>query len=444
MAISTVDSNHLFVSYSGNKLYYSTNGGSSWNEPRSTDEKNADGWVIGSLVGNSSGRSTYFSGPIAAHPTNENVALTISDPAGLVIKTTDGGDNRRYSSDGNFSGRMGVGVVGAGTALETIRWHRGDPNKFIILLGDTGPFFTENGGSTFRRLKTPYFSCTNEDGKIIGGGYTTYAGDWGAPDYPDLMITTSGRSSGVCQQIVVTRNLNSANPNWTVISSLPISKYRYIALHPTNRNIAYANNYKFINLITGNSYIKLSKYVDAMYSKNGDIVYSTEGVDTNGDEKSDVTRIYKSTKQGDNGTWINPYPDLPFSITNVGQIAIHPSNPNIIYVAVDSGIYKLNGIGTGWELINGVAPNKITKGSWQPSLTMAYVAIDPNNPNILYAADRALAGNGIFRSNDSGKNWFNITNNLNLPFGVWSIIVNPSNSYVYIGSGLGTWKLPPP
>ena len=79
IAVSSADSNRLFVTFKGlwgNHLYYTTNGGSSWTQPASMDEQNADGWVCGSTLGMAGSLGIdNSSAPIAFHPTNGNIAL---------------------------------------------------------------------------------------------------------------------------------------------------------------------------------------------------------------------------------------------------------------------------------------------------------------------------------------------------------------------------------
>jgi len=99
--------------------------------------------------------------------------------------------------------------------------------------------------------------------------------------------------------------------------------------------------------------------------------------------------------------------------TGVADVAIDPSNPDIVYAAayqrrrhvytlIDGGpeseIYKSTDAGATW--------NKLKSGL--PSVDMGRIglAVSPANPNVVYATVEAADGKGgIFRSTDKGATW---------------------------------------
>jgi hypothetical protein len=85
----------------------------------------------------------------------------------------------------------------------------------------------------------------------------------------------------------------------------------------------------------------------------------------------------------------------------VGRVAIDPTNPNVAYVA-------LNGYGLAagqhvWKTTNllGGAPTWSPAGSGIPDVPTNNLAIDPLNPNTLFAGTDI----GVFQSTDGGANW---------------------------------------
>ncbi|HET8761024.1 MAG TPA: hypothetical protein VFN94_08140, partial [Nitrospiria bacterium] len=76
----------------------------------------------------------------------------------------------------------------------------------------------------------------------------------------------------------------------------------------------------------------------------------------------------------------------------ISAIAVHPTNPQIVYVSSSKGVVKTRDGGKTW------AP--ITEGL-EHSQVLAF-AIDPSAPAIVYAGTFA---NAIYKSNDGGQLW---------------------------------------
>ena len=112
-----------------------------------------------------------------------------------------------------------------------------------------------------------------------------------------------------------------------------------------------------------------------------------------------------SKKSGvSSGTWVNVGPQ------NIGGrltgIAIHPTNPDIVYfTAADGGVWKsVNGTSLAFEA-HPVSDDL-------PTLAMGSIDIDPNNPDIVYVGTGEANGSadsypgvGVIRSTDAGATW---------------------------------------
>jgi photosystem II stability/assembly factor-like uncharacterized protein len=112
----------------------------------------------------------------------------------------------------------------------------------------------------------------------------------------------------------------------------------------------------------------------------------------------------------------------------IGAIRVHPSNPDLVYVAAlghvfgpnaERGVFRSRDGGRTWE--------KILFRS--DSAGAVDLAMDPGNPRVLYAAFWQAArgpwemtsggsGSGLFKSTDGGDNWTEITRNPGLPRGL--------------------------
>src|SRR5262249_21742301 len=120
--------------------------------------------------------------------------------------------------------------------------------------------------------------------------------------------------------------------------------------------------------------------------------------------------VFKSTDGGI--TW----KDMGLDKTqHIGRIAIHPTNPNIVYVAAlgaawkanpERGLYKTTDGGQTWQLIKFISDKA----------GFVDVAIDQRNPETVYAAawERLRTpyslksggpGSGLWKTTDGGKTW---------------------------------------
>jgi len=73
------------------------------------------------------------------------------------------------------------------------------------------------------------------------------------------------------------------------------------------------------------------------------------------------------------------------------SIALHPTNPNILYVATNDAVYKSRDGGHSWEKFPSFSARRVTT-----------VAIDPQLPATVYAG---TMGDAVYKSPDGGQHW---------------------------------------
>jgi photosystem II stability/assembly factor-like uncharacterized protein len=126
--------------------------------------------------------------------------------------------------------------------------------------------------------------------------------------------------------------------------------------------------------------------------------------------------IFKST---DGGTTWKP---MGLEKTeHIGRIAVHPTNPNIVFVAAlgaawrsnpERGIYRTTDGGTTWQLVKFVSDKA----------GMVDVAINPKDPNIIFATSwerfrtpyslwSGGPGSALWKSTDGGTTWAEVKGN---------------------------------
>jgi len=115
-----------------------------------------------------------------------------------------------------------------------------------------------------------------------------------------------------------------------------------------------------------------------------------------------------------------------FSSGRIADIAIHPDDDNVWYVAVGSGgVWKTVNAGVTWTPIF----------DDQSSYSIGCVTIDPNNPSIIWVGTGENVGgrhvgfgDGLYKSMDGGKTWKNM--GLKDSEHISKVVVHPENSNV--------------
>ncbi len=166
------------------------------------------------------------------------------------------------------------------------------------------------------------------------------------------------------------------------------------------------------------------------------IIYAGMGETSIRSNVSHGDGVYKSTDGGT--TWQN----VGLAETrHIGDIIVHPRNPDIVYVAAlghawgtnkERGVYRTTDGGKNWEQI-------LYRSDHAGAID---IAMDPNNPDILYAAmwdthrypwalDSGGPDSGLWRSTDGGDTWTDISRNKGLPTGLlgkMGITASPAQS----------------
>jgi photosystem II stability/assembly factor-like uncharacterized protein len=143
--------------------------------------------------------------------------------------------------------------------------------------------------------------------------------------------------------------------------------------------------------------------------------------------------LFKSPDGGT--TWI----DLALALS-VNTLALNPTNPNVLYAATQGsypvttgfgGLFKSTDGGTTWNAINNGLSDLI-----DASCPITALVFDPADSNILYAG---TAGYGVFKSIDGGASWTQFNDGLS-SFDIHILTVSPGT--LFAGTRNGVFALP--
>ena len=271
--------------------------------------------------------------------------------------------------------------------------------------------------------------------KSIDGGETWnissegYTGAWinyvgMDPQHPEIVYAVGGL--GIAKSIDAGQGWAYVNPKHEVP---PVSS---LSINPLNaQNVIASTGYSGLILRTtdgGESWTTVFnpmlplRYFEnlhsvvqfARFSGNADIIYAAG---RSAEATAALNRFTKSLgvlKSTDDGAHWEFVTNGLIADLNINTVAIHPSNPNIVYAGtLNGGIYQTSDAGAYWQAIGG-----------NFAMDIRSIAIDPVNPKILYAGTE---GSGVFRSTDGGLTWKHGGIGLDPNATIRSIVIDPTN-----------------
>jgi photosystem II stability/assembly factor-like uncharacterized protein len=161
-----------------------------------------------------------------------------------------------------------------------------------------------------------------------------------------------------------------------------------------------------------------SPYKSATWMYVGPTNVSGRSTDTAVADKNGQRRIYVGYatsgvwKTDDNGaTWQTIFDDMPS--TSVGDLAVAPSNPDILWVGTgEANIFRASMPGVGIYKSTDAGKSFQHMGLTDTQ-TIARILVHPTNPDIVYVAasghewtDNEMRG--VFKTADGGKTWANV------------------------------------
>ncbi|MDL5045678.1 hypothetical protein QQ054_06460 [Oscillatoria amoena NRMC-F 0135] len=151
----------------------------------------------------------------------------------------------------------------------------------------------------------------------------------------------------------------------------------------------------------------LATTVIAMAESNNNILYCGTGEGFGNVDGVNGNGMFKSVDRGQ--TW--SYLPSTTTFNDVNRLIIHPTNPDIVVVATNNGIYRTTDGGTGWTQVSSLS-------------FIQDLQATPGNFNIQYAARN---GFGVLKSIDAGQTWSASNTGMNIT-GRVEIAVSPVNT----------------
>ena len=431
-------------SYGGSTcgIFKSTNGGDTWTEL--SNGLPSPGNNVGRI-----GLSISFSNPTILY-------AVYADKTGYfdgVYKTVNGGEEWVQTNDGSLS-----------NSFQSFGWWFGrikvDPvNPDIAYVIGFDLYKTSNGGNSWSNISSnsvhvdqheifihpennSLLFLANDGGfykSMNGGNSWTWINNIPMTQFYTCEIDEQfpERLYGGTQDNGTNRTMAGAVDNWEFIYG---GDGFYVLVNPEN------NNYIFVEYQYGN----LARSINGgnFFSSAMTGINTSDRMNWNTPVVFDPTdpailyygshRLYKSTNNASSwspiSTDLTNGPGINLTFGTITTISVSPLNPELIYVGTDDGnVWVSAPNGMGWEHLSAGLPN----------LWVTRVVSDPVEENKVYVTfsgyrwDEFLPH--VFRSEDKGANWEDISSNLpEVP--VNDLIVDPEdNDVLYLASDVGVF-----
>lgn len=241
---------------------------------------------------------------------------------------------------------------------------------------------------------------------------------------PDAASSTcyAGTDSGLYQS-------TDGGENWSVVTGLQKAPVYAVAVAPGDPRVVYAGTQSgvFASADGGSTWSASGKgippatfvyrlLIDPASNRN---VYCL----TQPAASVQGFAIYRSTDAG--ATWSR----AGAAMGDLLDLALDPSGSGVLYaIGSGSGVYRSGDAGATWSGVSdsSLAPHALAGG----------LAVDPKNPQVLYAAGSDLAS--VYKSVNGGASWWRYTSGIaGGTVAVWFVTVDPANSLVLYAAGAG-------
>ena len=394
VATTGADSNYVYALFGASNnglygVYRSTDRGANWSQMHSASPNLMD-W---STNGSGAGGQAWYDLAIAVSPINKDDLLV----GGVNIwKSINGGAN--FSLSAHWYGGGGVSNVHADQ-----HWFKFRPGTTELWVGnDGGVYVSPNGG-------------VNNNWQM--------------------------RSSGLAVSQYYKIATTPVNPSWTLAGSQDngthLNKTSWArvrggdgmdcGMDPGNELVMYASIYygdfdksnnggaSFnapFNLPPSGSGNWVTPFLVSRHS--GSVLYAG------------FTRVWKSTNGG--VSFAATSTNTLLGSDNIDVLAESPSNPNVLFAAINQYLFRSTNGGQNWTQLSGGPGSHV----------ISDIAVDPNDPmHIAVCRSGYVAGQKVFESFNGGTSYSNITGLLpNIPAN--AIAFEPGgNNMIYVATDLG-------
>ncbi len=253
----------------------------------------------------------------------------------------------------------------------------------------------------WKRLEWYYSTRTGEGGMMVNNAKLNREA---------LQASSVNRNAKTLQTTANTGSWSALGPSSVNSADKGIGRVNRIAFHPTNQNIMYvasATGGLWITSDAGANWFSYSEGIPNMSLSgvavdytNPNVIYILTGDADAVSTSTPNSWVYGKTSVGvlksyDGGfTWYRTGLQWIETDDVVGyKLMMHPSNPSILFVATNEGIYRTTNAGANWT---------VTTSNTDPIYDMEF---QPGNPSIVYACGTEADSIVLIKSTNTGQSF---------------------------------------
>jgi hypothetical protein len=381
LALDPIHQNTVYVGIFGDRVFKSSNGGSTWLPAYSGDDTNS-----------------YVTVTVSA-----NGSTVLLGDSNRVLTSIDGGASWKTSNAGVFGGSYAVVVDSRGE----------------VYCGAAALVFVTSGRrETWSELQIP---------DLTTPAVTSIAID---PQNPDILYA-GVTGYGIYKSV-------DAGSTWTWVDQVFGGYALAIAVDPQDSMNVYAAYDLLGHGVNPSNTDWVSRSTDG--GQTWTLPDGTAfGIDCLAIDPGRSWRlyaggndVYRSTDFGVHWTALQ----TGILGARISGVVLDPHDSSTIYAALKSanepqfGVLKSEDDGGHWLLENRGLPKDVSLSS---------LAIDPGHPNILYAGS---FDQGVFRSVDAGVTWDRMNSGLSNPT-IYALAMDPSGARLFAGTAAGVFEISP-
>ncbi len=342
---------------------------------------------------------------VAFAPSNPNIVY--ADAGHEFLRSIDGGETwQRFDTSPKGENR------GQPIAIAV---HPKNPDLIYMNAYDGGVFRSDDGGRTWADASLGYTGAQAWDIAI-------------APSNPNYVVVGSKNGVHISQDGGLSwqgRNTSGFIQNMRAVAIDPTAPWRILIGREIDGHMHMSadGGQKWqevlppVGVDTPTQRIAMNQI--AFAPSQPSIVYAASGIQLMTIQHARETKgggVFKSTNGG--RSWLPVNQGLESVRLNTLALAVHPRDPNIVYIgALDGGVFKTtDGGGTWFKSSQGI-----------PVPEVRALAIDPSNPEVVYTGSENAA---LFKSVDGGKTWQQSSAGMNPESAIHSIVIDPSHPQV--------------